>query len=77
MKQDPLPPPAASIAPPVAAPLSIDACLGHATHSSVPPESRPTINQLRAQLDIAKESLARLLETHQRENENRADWPRR
>jgi hypothetical protein len=70
------PPPAsaASIAPPASAPFSIDACLARATHSSVPSASRSTIEQLRAQLDVAKESLARLLETHERENEDRADW---
>jgi hypothetical protein len=55
-------------------PLEIDACLAVATHSATPPASRPSIEQLREQLGIAKESLARLLETHMRENEEREDW---
>lgn len=52
----------------------IDACLAAATHSATTPTSRPTLEQLREQLGIAKESLARLLETHMRENEEREDW---
>jgi len=55
-------------------PLGIDACLAAATHSARPPASRPDVEQLREQLGIAKESLARLLETHMRENEEREDW---
>ena len=55
-------------------PLGIDACLAAATHSATPPASRPSVEQLREQLGIAKESLARLLETHMRENEEREDW---
>ena len=58
----------------IAPPIDINACLAHATHSLVPPESRPTVEQLHAQLDIAKESLAKLLETHLRENEDREEW---
>ena len=58
----------------IAPPIDINACLAHATNSLVPPESRPTVEQLHAQLDIAKESLAKLLETHLRENEDREDW---
>jgi hypothetical protein len=45
-----------------------------ATHSATPPASRPSIEQLREQLGIARESMARLLETHMRENEEREDW---
>ena len=59
--------------PAVTRPVDIDACLAAAAHSSAA-HSRPTVDQLRAQLDIAKESLTRLLETHNRENEDRADW---
>jgi hypothetical protein len=59
--------------PAVTRPVDIDACLAAATHSSAP-HTRPTVDQLRAQLDIAKESLTRLLETHNHENEDRADW---
>jgi hypothetical protein len=55
-------------------PLEIDACLAAATHSATPPASRPSVEQLRGQLGIAKESLARLLETHMRENEDQEDW---
>jgi hypothetical protein len=55
-------------------PLDIDACLAAAAHSATPPVSRPSVEQLRQQLGIAKESLARLLETHMRENEEREDW---
>lgn len=55
-------------------PLDINACLAAATHSATPPASRPSVEQLREQLGIAKESLARLLETHMRENEQREDW---
>jgi hypothetical protein len=55
-------------------PLGIDACLAAATHSAKTPASRPSVEQLREQLGIAKESLARLLETHMRENEDREDW---
>jgi hypothetical protein len=55
-------------------PSAIDACLVAATHSATPPASRPSVEQLRGQLGIAKESLARLLETHMRENEEREDW---
>jgi len=58
----------------IAPPIDINACLAHATNSLVPPESRPTVEQLHAQLDIAKESLAKLLETHLRENEDREKW---
>jgi len=58
----------------IAPPIDINACLAHATHSPVPPESRPTVEQLHAQLDIAKETLAKLLETHLRENEDREEW---
>lgn len=54
--------------------LDIDACLAAAAHSATPPVSRPSVEQLRQQLGIAKESLARLLETHMRENEEREDW---
>jgi hypothetical protein len=59
---------------PLTKPLGIDACLAAATHSATPPASRPSVEQLREQLGIAKESLARLLETHMRENEDREDW---
>jgi hypothetical protein len=55
-------------------PPEIDACLAAATHSAIPPASRPSVEQLREQLGIAKESLARLLEAHMRENEERKDW---
>jgi hypothetical protein len=55
-------------------PLDIDACLAAATHSATPPASRPSLEQLREQLGNAKESLARLLETHMRENDEREDW---
>jgi hypothetical protein len=55
-------------------PLGIDACVAAATHSATPPASRPSIEQLREQLGIARESMARLLETHMRENEEREDW---
>src|SRR5580704_6309206 len=55
-------------------PMNVDACLAAATHSASPPASRPSVEQLREQLGIAKESLARLLETHMRENEDREDW---
>jgi hypothetical protein len=54
--------------------LDIAACLAAATHSATPSASRPTVEQLHEQLSIAKESLARLLETHMRENEEREDW---
>jgi hypothetical protein len=64
-----------SIAPPPINPTAgIDACLAHATHSLTAPASRPTVEQLHAQLDIAKESLSKLLETHLRENEDREEW---
>jgi hypothetical protein len=60
---------------PASAPaVDIDTCLANATHSRFPPASRPTVEQLRAQLDIAKGSLAKLLETHLRENEDREEW---
>lgn len=68
------PAPASVAAPAVKRPIDIDACLAAATYSSASPVARPTADQLRKQLDVARESLARLLETHQRENENRADW---
>jgi hypothetical protein len=55
-------------------PPNVDACLAAATHSATPPASRPSVEHLREQLGIAKESLARLLETHMRENEDREDW---
>jgi hypothetical protein len=58
----------------VTKPLGMDACLAAATHSATAPASRPSVEQLREQLGIAKESLARLLETHMRENEEREDW---
>ena len=58
----------------VTKPLRMDACLAAATHSATAPASRPSVEQLREQLGIAKESLARLLETHMRENEEREDW---
>lgn len=61
--------------PAVTRPIDIDACLATATHSSAP-HAQPTVDELRAQLDIAKESLTLLLETHNRENEDRADWAR-
>ena len=54
--------------------VDIDACLANATHSLNPPASRPTVEQLHTQLDIAKETLAKLLETHLRENEDREEW---
>ena len=55
-------------------PMNVDACLAATTHSATPPASRPSVEQLREELGIAKESLARLLETHMRENEDREDW---
>lgn len=67
-------PPAPVAAPVIKKPIDIDACLAAATHSSAPSATRPTVEQLRKQLDVARETLARLLETHQRENENRAEW---
>ena len=54
--------------------VNIDACLANATHSQVPPSARPTVEQLRAQLEVAKGSLTKLLETHLRENEDREEW---
>jgi hypothetical protein len=66
--------PVAPIVPAIAAPIDIDACLARATHSLVPAASRPTVEQLHAQLDIARESLSKLLETHLRENEDREEW---
>jgi hypothetical protein len=54
--------------------IDIDACLANATHSVIPVASRPTVAQLHAQLDIARESLSKLLETHLRENEDREEW---
>jgi hypothetical protein len=70
----PAPAPAVALTPTIPNPLEIDACLGAATNSAVPSVTRPTVEQLRQQLDIAKEALARLLETHLRENEERKDW---
>ncbi|MGA7295087.1 MAG: hypothetical protein WBW53_08635 [Terriglobales bacterium] len=67
---EPVLPPSASIMHPT----DTDACLAAANHSSTLAGNRPTVAQLRAQLDIAKESLARLLETHMRESDDRADW---
>lgn len=58
----------------VAPHVDIDACLARATHSLTTPASRPTVQQLHAQLDIARETLAKLLETHLRENEDREEW---
>jgi hypothetical protein len=68
------PPTPKAVSMPLTKPLGIDACLAAATHSATPPASRPSVEQLREQLGIAKESLARLLETHMRENEDREDW---
>jgi hypothetical protein len=68
------PPTPKPVSMPLTKPLGIDACLAAATHSATPPASRPSVEQLREQLGIAKESLARLLETHMRENEDREDW---
>src|SRR6202166_3445268 len=61
-------------APHITPTVDIDACLAHATHSLTAPASRPTVEQLHAQLDIAKEMLSKLLETHLRENEDREEW---
>lgn len=61
-------------APPSAPAVDIDACLANATHSPVPPSTRPTVVQLRAQLEVAKGSLTKLLETHLRENADREEW---
>ena len=65
---------APSIAPHITPAADIDACLAHATHSLTAPAARPTVEQLHAQLDIAKEMLSKLLETHLRENEDREEW---
>jgi hypothetical protein len=65
---------APSIAPHITPTADIDACLAHATHSLTAPAARPTVEQLHAQLDIAKETLSKLLETHLRENEDREEW---
>jgi hypothetical protein len=65
---------APSIAPHTKPAADIDACLAHATHSLTAPAARPTVEQLHAQLDIAKETLSKLLETHLRENEDREEW---
>jgi len=61
-------------APHITPTVDIDACLAHATHSLTAPASRPTVEQLHTQLDIAKETLAKVLETHLRENEDREEW---
>ena len=53
--------------------FDLDACLANASHSMLP-TARPTVAQLRAQLEIAKESLTKLLQTHLRENEDREEW---
>jgi hypothetical protein len=66
--------PVSHVTPAIAPPIDINACLANITHSSVSLDSRPTVEQLHAQLDIAKESLGKLLETHLRENEDREEW---
>jgi hypothetical protein len=65
---------APSIAPHITPAADVDTCLAQATHSLTAPASRPTVDQLHAQLDIAKESLSKLLETHLRENDDREEW---